>query len=156
LHDEGGVDVGQAAARAILLLRQDDGSNQPLVDPAFPQGTEPGEYRFTPDVPFVFLPGWGRVTPFALKHAAQFRPEAPYHVKSKKYAADLHEVQALGGDGTTTPSRRTPDQTEIGLFWLESSPQSWNRLARTVSAAIDTGHRWAQCFANVTRSSMRR
>lgn len=131
---DAGVDVGRAAARAILLLRQDDGSNQPLVDPAFPQGTEPGEYRFTPDVPFVFLPGWGRVTPFALKHAAQFRPEPPFHVKSKKYAADVHEVQALGGDGMTTPSRRTPDQTEIGLFWLESSPQSWNRLARTVSA----------------------
>ena len=85
-------------------------------------------------MPFVFLPGWGRVTPFALKHAAQFRPEPPFHVKSKKYAADVHEVQALGGDGMTTPSRRTPDQTEIGLFWLESSPQSWNRLARTVSA----------------------
>ena len=130
-----GVEVGQAAARAILLLRQHDGSEQPLVDPDFPQGTEPGEYRFTPDVPFVFLPGWGRVTPFVLKHAAQFRPEPPYHVRSKKYAADVHEVQELGGNGTTTPSTRTADQTEIGLFWLESSPQSWNRIARTVSDA---------------------
>jgi hypothetical protein len=32
---------------------------------------------------------------------------------------------------------RTPDQTEIGLFWIESSPLAWNRLARAVS--IDRG-----------------
>jgi hypothetical protein len=83
----------------------------------------------------VFLPGWGRVTPFVLTHAAQFRPEPPYNVRSKKYAADVEEVQTLGGDNVTTPSTRSADQTEIGLFWLESSPQAWNRLARTVSAA---------------------
>jgi len=130
-----GLQVGRSAARAVLRLRQNDGADQPLVDPDFPQGTRPGEYRFTPDVPFVFLPGWGRVTPFVLKHAAQFRPEPPYDVRSRKYAADVHEVQALGGDDTTTPSTRSADQTEIGRFWLESSPQAWNRLARTVSAA---------------------
>lgn len=129
-----GVTVGQEAARAVLTLRQHDGSDQPLIDPAFPQGTRPGEYRFTPELPFVFLPAWGRVTPFVLKHPAQFRPKPPYHVKDKKYAADVHEIQALGGDGTTTPSTRSADQTEIGRFWIESSPQAWNRLARTVSA----------------------
>jgi hypothetical protein len=42
-------------------------------------------------------------------------------------------VKALGGDDVTTPSVRTPDQTEIGLFWRESSPQQWNRIARAVS-----------------------
>jgi hypothetical protein len=130
-----GVEIGQAAAHAILVRRQNDGSDQPLIDPAFRQGTEPGEYRFTPGLPFVFLPGWGRVTPFVLAHAAQFRPDPPYHVRSRKYADDLHEVQALGGDGVTTPSGRSAEQTEIGRFWLESSPQAWNRIARTASAA---------------------
>ena len=43
----------------------------------------------------------------------------------------------LGGDDITTPSARTPDQTEIGLFWVESSPLAWNRLARAVS--VDRG-----------------
>lgn len=130
-----GIQVGRAAADAILRLRQDDGSDQPLVDPDFPQGAKPGEYRFTPGVPFVFLPKWGRVTPFVLTHSAQFRPGPPYDVRSKRYAADVHEVQSLGGDGVTTPSTRSGDQTEIGRFWLESSPQAWNRLARTVSVA---------------------
>jgi hypothetical protein len=44
-------------------------------------------------------------------------------------------VKALGGDGVTTPSARTPEQTEIARFWVESSPLQWNRIARTVAAA---------------------
>jgi hypothetical protein len=54
-------------------------------------------------------------------------------VTSKKYAADFNEVKSLGGDGVTTPTRRTANQTEIALFWAESSPLKWNRIARTIS-----------------------
>jgi hypothetical protein len=105
-----------------------------LQDFNYPQGVNPGEYRFTPGVTFAFAPGWGSVTPFALNHASQYRANPPYNVTSKKYADDLNEVKALGGDNITTPSMRTAEQTEIGLFWLESSPLAWNRLARSVSA----------------------
>ena len=132
-----GVALGQAAAAAILELRASDGSNAPWVDPAFPQGTEPGEWRFTPEPEapqFAFAPNGEQVTPFVLKRGSQFRPQAPYHLASTKYAADYNEIKALGGNGTTTPSAPTADQTEIGLFWIESSPLSWNRLARALSA----------------------
>ena len=44
-------------------------------------------------------------------------------------------MQRLGGDNNVTPSDRTPDQTEIARFWVESSPLQWNRIARTVSEA---------------------
>ncbi len=54
---------------------------------------------------------------------------------SKRYTADFKEVKRLGGDGVTTPSARTADQTEIALFWFESSPSLWNRIARTVADA---------------------
>jgi len=130
-----GVAVGQAAAAAILALRADDGSDQSMTDFDYPQGTEPGEWRFTPDFPFPFAFGtnWSKVTPFVLHSSSQFRPQAPYHLASKKYAADYNEIKRLGGNDITTPSARTPDQTEIGLFWLESSPLAWNRLARAVS-----------------------
>ena len=84
----------------------------------------------------------GDVTPFVLDRSSQFRPGPPYPVTSRKYAADLNEIKALGGDGVTTPSARTPEQTEIALFWVESSPLQWNRIARTVPAArLDP---WAQ------------
>jgi PAP2 superfamily len=55
-------------------------------------------------------------------------------VSKKKYTADFDEVKSLGGDGITTPSERTADQTEIALYWYESSPLKWNRVARIVSA----------------------
>ena len=41
-----GVNVGAKAAAAILALRADDGSDTPFLDFEYPQGTEPGEYRF--------------------------------------------------------------------------------------------------------------
>jgi hypothetical protein len=130
-----GVELGQAAAEALLALRAADGSDTPLFDSSYPQGTDPGEYRFTPGFMFVFAPGWADVTPFVLNDSSQFRPGPPFAVTSKKYTADFNEVKALGGDDVTTPSARTAEQTEIALFWVESSPLQWNRIARTVSGS---------------------
>ena len=129
-----GIQVGQSSAAAIVALRAGDGSDKPLADPNYPQGTEPGEFRFVPGFDFAAGEAWGDVTPFVLNHASQFRPGPPYQIRSKKYAADFNEVKAFGGDGVTTPSARTPDQTQFGLFWIESSPLTWNRIARNVSA----------------------
>ena len=129
-----GIEVGKAAAAAILALRAADGSDTPLIDPGYSEGTNPGEYRFTPGTPFAFAPGWGEVTPFVLRESSQFRPGPPYAVTSRKYTADFIEVKRLGGDDITTPSARSAEQTEIALFWVESSPLQWNRIARTVSA----------------------
>ena len=129
-----GVEVGAAAAAAILALRAADGSDTPLLDFAYPQGTDPGEYRFTPGTPFAFAPGWADVTPFVLRDSSQFHARPPYGLTGKAYTEDFNEVKRLGGDGVTTPSDRTEDQTEIALFWVESSPLQWNRIARTVSA----------------------
>ena len=132
-----GLRLGRAAAAAILALRAQDGSDTPFLDTEYPQGTAPGEYRFTPGFSFVAAPGWADVTPFVLRKSSQFRPDPPYKVTSRKYAADFNEIKALGGDGVTTPSARTAEQTEIALFWVESSPLQWNRIARTV--AMDRG-----------------
>ena len=129
-----GVNVGAKAAAAILALRADDGSDTPLIDAAYPQGDEPGEYRFTPGTPFAFAPGWGDVTPFVLRRSSQFRADAPYDVTEDAYTEDFVEVKSLGGNGTTTPSDRTAEQTEIALFWVESSPLQWNRIGRIVAA----------------------
>lgn len=128
-----GRSLGRAAAAVILAIRVGDGSKTLMLDPSYPQGTEPGEWRFTPDRPFACAPGWGQVTPCALRSSEQFDPGPAYSVTSRKYTADFNEVKRLGGDGVTTPSERTPDETQIALFWLESSPLMWNTIARTVS-----------------------
>ena len=130
-----GVALGQAAAAAIVALRAEDGSNQNMFVFDYTPGTEPGEWRFTPDFParLAFAPRWGEVTPFVLKRSSQFRSRPPFDLRSRRYAADYNEIKLLGGDAVNTPSARTPDQTEIGLFWIESSPLAWNRLARALS-----------------------
>jgi hypothetical protein len=128
-----GQALGRAAANVMLAIRTGDGSDTLMVDPDYPQGTEPGQWRFTPGTPFAFAPGWGQVTPFALRSSGQFDPGPPYSLTSQRYTRDFNEVKRLGGDGVTTPSNRTADQTQIALFWLENSPLMWNSIARTVS-----------------------
>jgi hypothetical protein len=127
-----GIALGQAAGASVIALRAGDGSDAPIIDAAYPQGTQPGEYQFTPGTPFAFAPGWGNVTPFVLERASQFRSGPPYRVDSKNYAEDFNEVKSLGGDGFVMNSR-TPEETEIAFFWVESSPLAWNRLARDVA-----------------------
>ena len=128
-----GIGVGQAAAAAILALRAEDGAVGPFLNFACPQDTNPGEYQCTPGTPFIVFEGWENVIPFVLHHSSQFRPGPPYAVDRQKYTADFNEVKSLGGDDVTTPSARTADETEIALFWWESSPLKWNRIARSVS-----------------------
>jgi hypothetical protein len=135
-----GIAVGTNAANSILTRRVNDGwDKMEVLDTTYPQSTVPGEFRFLPGTNFAFLPLWGNLPPFALFRANQYRPGPPYRVDSKKYAADFNEIKDLGGDGVTTPSARTPEQTEIALFWLESSPLGWNRIARILAAARGLG-----------------
>lgn len=134
-----GIAVGQAAAAAVLALRAADGAVGPFLNFNCPHDTDPGEYQCTPGTPFIVFEVWEQVTPFVLQDSSQFRPGPPYGVNRKKYTADFNEVKALGGDGLTTPSARTADQTEIALYWWESSPLKWNRVARVVSGATGLG-----------------
>jgi PAP2 superfamily len=130
---EHGVAVGRASAAAILAKRAHDADKaQPLINKDCP-APSPGKYQCTPGFPFIAFEKWETVTPFVLQDNTQFRPGPPYAVTDPKFAADLKEVQSLGGDGKTTPSARTADQTQIALFWLENSPLKWSRIARTVA-----------------------
>ncbi|NOT63444.1 MAG: vanadium-dependent haloperoxidase [Acidobacteria bacterium] len=131
-----GVLIGRLAAANILALRVADGwDSQAPLDFNYVQGTAPGEYRFTPPFNFAFSTHWGKVRPFVLRDATQFRPGRPYPINSFRYAIDFLEVKNLGGDDVMTPSARTAAQTEIARFWVESSPLQWNRIARTVAVA---------------------
>ncbi|MBV9323405.1 MAG: vanadium-dependent haloperoxidase [Chloroflexi bacterium] len=128
-----GIALGEAAGQAILANRANDGAVGPFLNFNCPTNTVPGQYQCTPGTPFIAFEAWANVTPFVLIDNKQFRPQPPYRLKSDKYAADYNEVKSLGGDGVTTPSQRTPDQTQIAYFWLENSPLKWNRIARTIA-----------------------
>ena len=131
-----GINIGQEAAAAMIAKRSNDGYATAQVP--YIEGTLPGQYRFTPpfDGPpyngFAAVPAWGQITPFGVASSSQFRPDPPYPINSPQYTADYDEIKGLGA---ATNSTRTPDQTQIGLFWLENSPLGWNRIARNLIKA---------------------
>ena len=128
-----GISIGKAAAKAITDKRANDGAA--AAQYPFTPGSLPGEYRATPpfDMPpltgFVMLPGWGKVQPFGLTSVSQFRAAAPYAINSPEYTADFNEIKTMGCMGCTA---RSTEQTQIGLFWLDNVPLSWNRIARSL------------------------
>jgi len=115
-------------------------------DGAYNEGSAPGEYRFTANTPFAFAPRLGELTPFVMAEGSEFRPGPPHPVTGDRYTRDFDEIKRLGGDAATTPSARTSDETQIAMFWFESSPLQWNRIARTVSAGEDLWEK-ARLFA---------
>lgn len=115
-----GIDIGRRAAAAILALRASDGAyyGEPVVGQDYQVSLEPGQWRPDPvsQIPYAFGAYW-QPRPFVLRTASQFRPPAPPALSSSAYTQAFNEVKVLGGDGVTTPTRRTADQTAIGIYW---------------------------------------
>lgn len=133
-----GIAVGRSVAQKVLQARRHDGAN--AVVPYTP-GTDPGDWQPTPPgFAASQFPQWPGVKPFAMTSAEQFRPELPPDLTSAEYAAAFNEVKDLGGDGVTTPTSRTPEQTLIAKFWAdgagtETPPGHWNTIAQDVFQA---------------------
>jgi hypothetical protein len=145
-----GIALGQYVAAQMLAWRANDHSGDTV---SYTPGTGPGVWQPTPRPnpapPPAELPGlpaatpqWPSVTPFALTSGDQFRPGPPPALTSAEYTEAYREVKALGGNGTTTPSTRTPEQTEIAFFWAglgvsNSGIGIWNQITQTVAAGHD-------------------
>ncbi len=116
----------------MLLLRADDGSAEAATVPYVP-GTEPGDWQPTPPAfAPAFLPGWGRVTPFALEDGSQFRLPPPPALHTGTYAIDYEEVKLVGRIDSPF---RPQDRTDVARFYAAATPvQVWNAAARQVSA----------------------
>src|SRR5262245_61390323 len=144
-----GIVLGRSAASAILTLRSSDGSQhrEPRVGIEFLTSNAPGKWRQDPVSrhPLALGAYWGRVRPFVLRTSAQFRTPAPPSLAGAEYAAAFHEVQAVGGDGLTTPTLRTPDQTHMGLYWaydgmpsLCAPPRLYNQITVQIAEQMRT------------------
>ena len=111
-----GIEVGAAAAAAMLANRDGDGR---FGAPGFPVGSAPGQWR--PVGPgFGNDPnGWVRyVRPFTLPIPEYFHTPGPLALSSAQYAAEFNEVKALG---RATGSTRSPAQTELA-YWSAGHP----------------------------------
>jgi membrane-associated phospholipid phosphatase len=137
--EDRGIAVGQFVADRMLANRVNDGvaGSQDRYTP----GTAPGSYQFTRPDNFVALSGFGSVTPFAIDNVNRFVPNGLPVYGSNQYAAELNEVQRLGGLNSAT---RTADQAEIALFWgydrgdTFRPPAQWNQIAQTIAISEGT------------------
>ena len=139
-----GIALGQRAAAAILVLRADDGSEraEPRVGIDFLTGDQPGDWRQDPisQSPIALGAYWNQVQPFVLQSADQFRAPPPPALDSIDYATAFDEVKAVGGDGVVTPTMRSLEQTQIGIFWaydgtpsLCAPPRLYNQIAAQIA-----------------------
>src|SRR5882724_11927698 len=87
----------------------------------------------------------GQVKPFVLQTSAQFRAPIPPALSSTEYATAFNEVKALGGDGIITPTARTAEETQIGIFWaydgtpsLCAPPRLYNQITMHIADQMGT------------------
>jgi hypothetical protein len=133
---QAGIDAGTAAAEAILDLREADGSAEP--DPPYTLDPAPGVYQPTPDpeFPAVITPSfasWAHVTPFALRHGAQFKvkPGAIFDLTSAAYAREYNEVKQVG-DARVRGAMPDSEESDIARFW-PGGGGNWNQTARVIA-----------------------
>ena len=141
------VRLGQQAAAAILALRANDGSQHPELrvgtnETDYIMSDLPGHWRQDPIsvVPLALGAHWHECTPFVMQSSEQFRAPAPPALNSAEYAAAYNEAKRLGGDGVTTPTERTPEQTQIGTYWaydgtpsLCAPPRLYNQIVLKIA-----------------------
>jgi hypothetical protein len=141
---ENGIELGRRAAVAILALRDNDGSDhaEPRVGIEFITSNDPGKWRQDPIslIPLALGAYWSEVKPFVMKSADQFRVPPPPDMSSRAYTIAFNEVKRLGGDGITTRTERTAEQTEIGIYWaydgtpsLCAPPRLYNQIATQIA-----------------------
>ena len=146
-----GVAWGETCAAGILALRENDGASLPA-----PYSTPEGAGWWVPTPPAFappLLPSWPYVTPWAMHSGSQFRVGAPPPLTSEEYRAAFDEVRLLGD---RDHSLRTPEQSEIALFWndgagTDTPPGHWQVIAQILAAAHgDTLIENARLFALVS------
>ncbi|MGE5814289.1 MAG: vanadium-dependent haloperoxidase [Acidobacteriota bacterium] len=126
-----GLDFGRSVADAILQLRANDHAAEAQFDYTVPGAGLPGVWERLNGAP-ALLPGWGDVTPWVLRSADQFLPDAPPALTSDLYARDLNEIREIGAK---TGSTRSAEQTSIAMFWRASPTAIWNEALKQALAA---------------------
>ena len=126
-----GVQVGKSAANSIIGMRTGDGrgANVPYSFPSLPTAavwipTPPA--KAPPQTPWV-----AQMLPFTMSSASQFLPdEPPPSLTSTQWADDYNQIKTLGAVNSAV---RTPEQTEIGLFWTEHTSRQYARALRALA-----------------------
>lgn len=139
-----GLELGRTAAATVVGMREFDGSEkvEPMYGIDYRADDAPGKWRQDPvsQHPLALGARWAEVRPFVLRSAQQFRVPPPPALDSAEYAAAFDEAYRLGGDGESTPTERTADQTQAGIYWaydgtpsLCAPPRLYNQIAMLIA-----------------------
>jgi hypothetical protein len=132
-----GVELGEIVAAEILAARTGDGSEADMI---YIPGVGPGFHQVDPQNPNqgFHAPLFGAVDPFVIRDVEDFEVPPPPDLNSLEYKLAFDELVALGGNNADT--QRTPEQTEIGIFWaydgapgLGKPPRLYNQIVRVIA-----------------------
>jgi len=166
-NEDNGRKVGAFVAERLLAARADDGSIE-IMQPAYVPNGLAGFHDVDPlhAGQGFYASGAMNVDPFAISSledfpARQLDDGTPAgraaFLQSEEYTRAYEEVMTLGGDGDTTPTERTAEQTVIGIYWgydgrpgLGTPPRLYNQIVRTIADKKDnTEAQNARLFALV-------
>jgi hypothetical protein len=146
-----GIAVGQQVAANMIQARANDGAAT-LDTPPYVPIDLPGFHQVDPTNPNQGFYGChgANLSAFAMTSSDQFVAPAlddasiagrAAFLLSAQYTTAYAEVFAVGGDGITTTTTRTPEQTEISIFWgydgrpgLGKPPRLYNQIVRVLAA----------------------
>jgi hypothetical protein len=118
-----GIALGEKVAAALVALRASDGSD---FSTTYTPRVGPGMYVLTSKANMA-SPSLGKMKPFVLAKADQYRPPAPPAVDSAQFARDVDEVRVLGQKASAV---RTKAQTDIARYHAPPGFPTWNGIAR--------------------------
>jgi hypothetical protein len=121
-----GIELGKTAAAGIIALRANDSSDKAENYRPY---TTPGVY--VPTALPIESTSAG-LTPWVMTTGAQFRPGPPPALTSETWTRDLSEIREIGGRNS---NKRTTEQTNIGRFWFQTGPRTYNPIVRQIAVA---------------------
>lgn len=138
-----GISVGSQTAAAMISARQGDGA---FGDPAWPVGTEPGQWRPTPPTNANDGAWVANLKPFLIPSASMFRSSGPPALTSDQYARDFNEVKAIGAVNSPI---RTVDQTQAAIWWHDRHLGEWEIKRQLATSQRLSTLQTARMFAMV-------
>ena len=134
-----GVTLANSVVAAYENARSSDGSQ--VTTPYTPDGV-PGSWRFTGNGSCTsnsaaVTPNFGKVRPFVISSASQFRSGLPGGftsyaslLASSFYTTNFNLVRDIGRDTSTT---RTSDQTFAAKFWANDAPGTYTVVGQLLT-----------------------
>ena len=131
----GGISYGDLVGTTVINARLSDGFDNMV---SYTPSATAGHWEPDPMNPDqqAWGPEWGHIAPFSLDDVSHMMPPPMPDMTSQEYADAFNEVKALGSKDN---SSRTPEQTEIALFWaydrlgMGTPMRMYNGIMRTVA-----------------------